>query len=731
MPIIDDPNKEKEQSSNLLEWLLPKLDAWESFRDTNYKEKWEEYYRLWRGIWISEDKNRQSERSKLIAPALQQAIEASISEIEEATFGRGTWFDMIPEVGDPKSEETVKLRERYKQDLEDEGAISNLCEAVLLGALYGTGIGEILVEEKSYYKIISEPIKGTFAINRKTISIPYFCVRLSPISPMQFLIDPAATSIDDGLGVAVQDIMPKHQIVKLIKDGTYNDVVLGSYNHQSVNSALGEKEAISDQDDKTKIVRYYGKIPKIYLEEASNLKAAKPAPNTVGDEQESKDPEWDMVEAMVIIANDKVILKATENPFFMKDRPVIAFQWDKVPKKFWGRGVAEKGYNPQKALDAELRARIDALALISHPMVAIDATKMPRGSKFDVYPGASILTTGNPNEALMPFNFGNLNPSTFNQSGDMERMVQMATGAMDSASPIGQSPRNSTSGGMSQMNGAMIKRAKRNLSNFQNNFLLPFIEKAFARFVQFDPRRYPTDSMKFAPVGTLGIMAREFEQQLFIQLLSVTPKDSPVLPIIIKGIVENSSISSREDLLEMIAKASEPDPQKEQMAMMLQQTEIQYKQAQANYLNGQLKGIQMKSQLDALKLQAEHNPDRADPKLQLEAHKVILTDQLENKKLQLEEKKIDGDHMLKDQELQLLDLQTRINEKSIELTAIAKGVPPETVVGLKDGAISAKMDAQQHALEALITNLTQPKVVQVQRDGEGNLTGLTLTQNGG
>jgi hypothetical protein len=244
MPIIDDPNKEKEQSSNLLEWLLPKLNAWESHRDTNYKEKWEEYYRLWRGIWVIEDKNRQSERSRLIAPALQQAIEASISEIEEATFGRGTWFDMIPEVGDPKGEEVVKLRGQYKQDFEDQGAVSNLCEAVLLGALYGTGIGEILVEEKSYYKIISEPIKGTFATNRRTLKIPYFCVRLSPISPMQLLIDPASTNIDDGLGVAVQDIMPKHQIVSLIKQGVYNDVVLGSYAKQSVNIALGEKEAI-------------------------------------------------------------------------------------------------------------------------------------------------------------------------------------------------------------------------------------------------------------------------------------------------------------------------------------------------------------------------------------------------------------------------------------------------------------------------------------------------------
>lgn len=725
--IIDNPDKEKVQSANLLSWILPKLEAWETHRDQNYKDKWQEYYRLWRGIWISDDKNRQMERSKLIAPALQQAIEASVSEIEEASFGRGIWFDMIPKVGDPKAPEIESLRLQFKQDLEDESVISNLCESVLLSALYGTGIGEILVEEKFYYKIVSEPIPNTKAINRRTIKIPYFCVRLNPISPMQFLIDPAATSIEDGLGCAIQDTMPKHQVVSLIEDGTYNKVVLGSYTQMEDRKSIGEKDAITDSDDKTKVIRYYGKVPSIYLDEASGKKKAGNKPAETGDEEEYKDPEWDMVEALVIIANDKVILKATENPFFMKDRPVLAFQWDKVPKKFWGRGVAEKGYNPQKALDAELRARIDALALISHPMVAMDASKMPRGSKFDVYPGASILTTGNPNEALMPFNFGNLNPATFNQSGDMERMVQMATGAMDSASPIGQSPRNSTSGGMSQMNGAMIKRAKRNLLNFQNNFLVPFIEKAFTRYIQFDPKRYPTDDMQFTAVGTLGIMAREFEQQLFIQLLSVTPKDSPVLPVIIKGIVENSSISSREDLLAMIEKASQPDPQKQQMEMMLQQTEIQYKQAQANYLNGQLEGIKMKSQLDAIRLQAEHDPNRPDPKLQLEAHKLILHDNFERERLMLEEKKMDAETNLRIRELDIETEQLRINDKNVILTAQAKGV---TVDGDIDPVLNARLNQQENIMKALVNQLTKPKVVQIQRDEFGNMTGVTMVPNG-
>ena len=52
---------------------------------------------------------------------------------------------------------------------------------------------------------------------------------------------------------------------------------------------------------------------------------------------------------MVVIGNDDVLLKAERSPYMMKDRPLVAYQDDTVPKRFWGRGVAEKGYNMQKA----------------------------------------------------------------------------------------------------------------------------------------------------------------------------------------------------------------------------------------------------------------------------------------------------------------------------------------------------------------------------------------------
>jgi len=39
-------------------WLMSRLDDWRDHRDVNYLKNWDEYYRLWRGIWDVEDMTR-------------------------------------------------------------------------------------------------------------------------------------------------------------------------------------------------------------------------------------------------------------------------------------------------------------------------------------------------------------------------------------------------------------------------------------------------------------------------------------------------------------------------------------------------------------------------------------------------------------------------------------------------------------------------------------------------
>jgi hypothetical protein len=98
--------------------------------------------------------------------------------------------------------------------------------------------------------------------------------------------------------------------------------------------------------------------------------------------------------------------------------------------------------------------------------------------------------------------------------------------------------------------------------------------------MQFDPERYPSVDMKFVPTATLGIIAREYEQQQFIGLLQTLGPDTPVLPLILKGILNNSSLTNRYELMAALDQMSQPDPQAQQMQQMQQQLAMEAAQAQ-------------------------------------------------------------------------------------------------------------------------------------------------------
>ena len=580
--------------NDLMTWLMGNIDEWRQYRSSNYDEKYKEYYRIWRGIWDEGDRHRSSERSRLISPATQQAVESTVAELEEATFGRDVWFDLEDDVLDPNKNDILYLRNLMKEDLEREGWKEAICETMLNGCLYGTGIAEILTEEKEELYAVEQPIEGTDLTERGVATRTYVCVKLKPVSPFNFSIDPAATTVDDAMGVAIDELVPRHLVVQGIKDGVYEDVDLGDASVSYEDQYSGETKQIPSENT-IKLCKYYGKVPKHYLV----------------DGEEDND---DMVEAIVVIANDSEIIKAAESPYLMQDRPVVAYQHDRVPRRFYGRGIVEKGYNAQKALDAELRARADALALTTHPMMAVDASRLPRGSKPKVRPGQTILTNGDPKTILMPFNYGQLNTVSYRESAELERMITMSTGAMDSAAPLGVNPRNATMGGMSMMMGASIKRQKRTLQNFQSSFLIPSLKKCASRFMQFDSQRYPVMDYRFKPHSTLGLMAREFETQQLIQLLQVTQPNSPVFMIILQSIYENSSIQNRElmvnALQQMLQQSQEPQrPQPNPVGMA--QVEVQNKQAdlkaRKDAADVQLKSAELALKGEALRLKRDEN----------------------------------------------------------------------------------------------------------------------------
>jgi hypothetical protein len=649
-PAID-PNAPRDDLEGLREWVITRVKMWRDHRRSNYEQAWDQYERLWRGMWATEDKHRKSERSTLVTPGLAEAVENIVAEVEEALFGRGDSFDMKAKFDENEDAKQITddNKAKLKEDLGRADFNPNVGEALINAAVYGSGIGEVIVEKFMLREISAsvaaayppmpelgsqipdlgmptgqmgpmtpdmgptpmdmaapgmewpanalaqpamsllaptmQPGVGSAPLEAQVIEkeVSYAC--LYSVNPRNFLIDPTARTVDKALGVAIEEYVGAHIISKGQRDGDYRSVDVGT---SAGDTELGADRQVENEYtfDKVHCIRYYGLVPKHLIfppgetvdlsadpvlgeaevpavaEEMVDLDAL-----GVDGAQKSVEPiDTEMVEAIVVIANESVCLKAVENPYLMKDRPVVAFPWDIVPGRFWGRGVCEKGQVPQRVMDAELRARIDALAYISAPMMAMDASRLPRGFQLTVRPGKSILTNGDPNTILRPMHFGQLEQSTFAHSQQLDQMIQRATGSLDVialASKAGSGdPR---SGATSMMLSGIVKRHKRTLMGFIDRFYVPALRKILWRNMQYYPERYVPRNWDFVASSTMGIIQREYETQNLVQLLNTMEPQSAEYKMLLMGVISNTGLTHRREIIDMLKKSIESAQQAQEM----------------------------------------------------------------------------------------------------------------------------------------------------------------------
>jgi len=641
-----------EADKELTDFITSHCDKWRDWRDTNFLPDYLEYERIFRGQWASEDKTRESERSRIVTPATQQAVETRHAEIMEAIFGQGDFFDIEDNIQDigGNSIDVELIKAQLMEDFKKDKIRKAIDQIELMAEIYGTGIGEIIVKTEKEYIPSTQAIPnqmGQAAIGvmeRERIS-----VKIMPINPKNFLFDPNGTSVDDCMGVAIEKYVSIHKIVEGIEKGIYRKVdITPTYEDTDLEPT---QEVSQYQDEKVLLLTYYGLVPREYL---NNMEENKDIVELFPENSAAEDY-TDMVEAIVVIANDGMLLKAEENPYMMKDRPVLSYQDDTVPNRLLGRGTVEKAFNMQKAIDAQTRAHLDSLALTTAPMVAMDATRLPRGMKFEVKAGKAILTNGNPNEILYPFKFGATDPNNLATAKDFERMLLQATGTLDSNGMVSQSSRDG--GGMSMAVASIIKKYKRTLVNFQEDFLIPFIKKAAFRFMQFDPERYPSVDMNFIPTATLGIIAREYEQQQFIGLLQTLGANTPVLPILLKGIIGNSSLSNRMELISKLDEMMQPNPQQQQMEQMQQELAMQAAQAQIAVNTTQAE--QNRAEATKLSVEAQLMPQEVQAKMSASLTKNLPNEDEANQR--------EFDKRVKIADLMLKEADIKNKSKIVEL----------------------------------------------------------------
>jgi hypothetical protein len=611
---------ESDSSSALVGWIMTRVEDWEQQRNRGHQRLWGEYWRMWRGKWSEEDRNRLSERSRLIAPALSQAIEMSTSEIEEGLFNKEVWFDIVDDQSDDEKIAALQARDLLRTDLEKVNAKDAISEAILNSAIFGTGIVKVSTSVGRDLAPVRAADHKLTAHGKERVF-----VTIESIRPDEFIPDPSGKTIQEMLGAAHRIKKPLHSVLEKITAGTYREAALSQVRGAFLSTSNEVDQALEEvtgagQADEVDIVEYHGKVPVGLLNTVQELKS--PLDRVLGMDVAAEGDDGQMIEAIVTIANGSVLLRAIANPFVMTDRSIIAFQYEKVPGRFWGRGVAEKGYNPQKALDAGVRAWIDALGFVSSPMLGVDAGRIPRGFKLEIKPGKVWTTQGPPADVLQPITVGNLDQNLFAHASEMERMVQMGTGAFDTASALNSQSQSGANGlsSNSMMMGAFVKRAKRSIRNVDRNLMQPVLQKAMWRYMQFDPLRYPKN-YDFVVKASLGIIAREVEAAQMTQMIGMIPEQfAPVALTLIQGVIEHSALPNKAQILTQINQALQP-PSEEELAKKKELADLQFEAA---------KGAAQKVLLENQELLAKMRKTLA------EAHAIARKAAVEDERARLE-----------------------------------------------------------------------------------------------
>jgi hypothetical protein len=525
---------------------------------------------------MAQHKSFKTERSRLISPLTAMAIDLTSAEIIEAVLGREYWIDLPDDVeemaGEEADERDVALaRNLLVQDLRAEGFIEEFALTALNGCLYGTGITKIQINtriKKTPYIDTDKQLK----IEEQEI------VQIKPVAiePGQFVADPAARSIDDMVGCAHEFMMPLSTLNRRqVESVYYNDFKVEAYTARRIAPNRGDTEQGNrkEQGEAAYITEYYGLISTRCFMQAT----AEGNGTAVSDEMIAAIPESDMTEVIATIANETHLLRVIENPLKTGERLIVSYQHEAVPGRFYGRGVGEKGANIQRAMDAEMRARIDALAWANNPMFAGDLTRMPPNSNMNAWPGKFWGTRGNPGEILQEFKISGPDQNTYAHMQSLEQMGQQATGAADSAG-LRQGVRDESATGSALAASSFIKRSKRTMFNIEC-YMDKLVRRVLHLKMQYEPDRYPQD-YQFRVRGSIGMMAREIEQGFMVNLMSVIGPDSPASMPIIRAIFEHSSSPVRGDVLQALKALEEKQPTPEEQAAQKAQLALPVKQVQ-------------------------------------------------------------------------------------------------------------------------------------------------------
>lgn len=375
-----------QQHAGLASLLHDRLTAWEQARKPQELKMLECYQDVMRiprdGDTSGTGAARAKKAAGLFIGSSRNKVRAARAKINDALFGSGK----LPFDTSPTNEQLAP----YADAVED--VLTDLFERMKLKALLKTGVNTLATYGTGFVFgpfVRTESITETTADNRLGVTqlvenkyefdAPYFELG----SSLDVYPDPEARDVATGLGVFWVTMESPHTVSAWSKDKRYSNIALALQGPGDNTNQTGSETATQmrgnveywHKNDRIKVARFFGKVPKSAMPAAADTQDAAPAITGTGE----------MVDAIVIMAGG-VVVKVDESPYAGK-HPAMRCVYEAVEHEIWGVGVAENNAPHQKVVNAAFRLVMEGKGMALLGTASVDRSKFMPTEDFRKFPG--------------------------------------------------------------------------------------------------------------------------------------------------------------------------------------------------------------------------------------------------------------------------------------------------------------------------------------------------------
>jgi len=542
-----------------------------------------EYYRLYRNWKVTGFKGG---RSNIAIPLAFEWVEVVKSRLFDVFFGKRPYIRVKGrEPMDDLPAKIVQQYQNYQYDLADYRKLGY--DALTQILIYGTAIAKVFWKHEERDMVVDMPIypdmpeAGTIPSKQRVTT--YDNVAFELVDIFDFFIDPEATSIDDARWVAHRTRKTLGYLQDMERRGVYKNV-------GQVIMSLTEDDSQTEPDQ--------------HKDEKSIIEGFMPSRGNMLKPIEIMEY-WEN-DRVITVANGKVIVRDTPNPFRHGKKPFRAGKIISTPHEFYGIGLIEAGAPTAKVMEDLLNSGLDSVNFSTAPMLGVDQTRID-DVELVIRPGGIVHTIGDPNSAMNPLLFPDVSGGVLKFISLIHQLNKQGTGVNDYM--IGQTTGGKTATEASLLTSEAAKRIGLHIKIFGLTFVGPVAEMVYELNRQFTTQAQTirVTNMPEAPFGTIDVTPdifgamvdyiwesedRELNNMVAVQQLmqalgiaQTHPVLAQFIPIIFEKLLEKYDMHENDELKQAAKMAKEMAPVYQQLVMMQMQQQIQTAQAKGGIGN--------------------------------------------------------------------------------------------------------------------------------------------------